>query len=91
MNSEKINTREALLTFEKIQQYGAKTESGYILDGIRAESDFDGYTAFLKNEYVTLTLLFHNKFEFEYTNQRERNLFLEKIEKIARMQGGYKK
>ncbi len=81
---EKVKVRKVLQVFEKIRSYGSPTDDGYMLNGITATTDFDGYSAILKNDYVTLTVLFHNKFTFDYSNKKEKNLFLDKIDVIVK-------
>jgi hypothetical protein len=82
--SEKIKVKQALQAFAKIRNHGIKTESGFVLDGLLAETSIDGYTLKISNDYVNLTILFHNKFYFDYLNNKEKDLFLEKIERIAK-------
>lgn len=81
---DKIHVKEALEVFGKITTRGTKIEDGHVLNGITAKSDFDGYTIVLCNDYVTLTVFFHNKFTFEYTSVKEREVFLEKMAAIKK-------
>jgi len=81
---DKIHVKEALAVFGKITSLGTKTADGYVFNGLTAKSDFDGYTIVLCNDYVSLTVFFHNKFTFEYTSQIERDRFLEKMAAIKK-------
>lgn len=80
--SEKVNIKQALRVFSTIMSEGKRNESdgSYRLQGLVAETDFDGYTATIKNDYVSLSIYFHNKIGFEFSNMKERQLFLDKIE-----------
>ena len=81
---DKIHVKEVLEVFGKITAKGKKTEDGHVLNGITAKSDFDGYTIILCNDYVTLTVFFHNKFTFEYSSSKERDVFLERMTVIKK-------
>ena len=81
---DKIHVKVALEVFGKIAARGKKIEDGHILNGIKATSDFDGYTIVLSNDYAKLTIFFHNKFTFEYSSNKERDNFLEKISLIKK-------
>ncbi|GAB1258799.1 hypothetical protein NBRC116494_33010 [Aurantivibrio plasticivorans] len=85
---EKIDVKFVLHVLEKIVTHGHRDETRefptHQLEGIFASSDLDGYNVVLFNEYVSLTIQFHSKYVFEYNNQRERLLFLEKLEHIQR-------
>ncbi|MFT6791525.1 MAG: hypothetical protein ACJA04_000727 [Cellvibrionaceae bacterium] len=78
--SEKIEVRKALGVIDYIFSEGEKDGDAYVLNGLRAKSDFDGYTVTLMNDYVTLNIYFHNKFRFEYSSKKERDQFLEKMD-----------
>lgn len=80
--SEKVNIKQALRVFSTIMSEGKRDESdgSYHLQGLVAETDFDGYTATIKNDYVSLSIYFHNKIAFEFSNMKERELFLDKLE-----------
>lgn len=81
---DKIRVKEALEVFGKITTKGTKTDDGFVLNGIQAKSDIDGYTIILCNDYVNLTVFFHNKFTFEYSSAKERDLFLERMRAIKK-------
>lgn len=77
--NDKLNIKKALRVFDKVLTQGKRIEDRYQLNGITAYTDFDGYTATLCNDYVRLDIFFHNKINFSYSNDREREIFLEKI------------
>ncbi len=79
---EKINIKRALEAFNIIREQGFKKDGHTIMNGVRASVGFDGYTISLGNDYVNLDIFFHNKFSISYTNRRERDLFLTKLDTI---------
>lgn len=82
--NEKVNLKKALLAFNTIITKGHRNGDEYTLHGLVANTDFDGYTITIRNDYVRLDIFFHNKISFNYSNNREKTLFLEKIETINR-------
>ena len=80
----KIDVKKALRVFEKVVSQGKRYGDEYQLNGISALSDFDGYTIVLRTASASLTIQFHSKFSFEYSNLREMQLFLEKLESLDR-------
>ena len=68
-----------LRVFEKIRNHGEETEQGHQLEGVKAQSDFDGYTVVLTDVQCTLTLFFHNKYEFDYPNSTAREQFEKRL------------
>ncbi|MBT8139681.1 MAG: DUF3081 domain-containing protein [Gammaproteobacteria bacterium] len=79
-----VNIKTALNAFHVIREKGEKTSTGYVYKGITADTDFDGYTIYLKADYVTLTIYFHNKFDVDYANMKELTMFLEKLLSITK-------
>ena len=81
---EKINTLQALNVFEKIMTHGHKTPEGKVLDGVNATGGHDGYTVTLWDEYVSITIHFHNTCTVEHIDKKHFENFLEKIDFIDR-------
>lgn len=81
---DKLDINMALRAFNTIRDQGVERDGAYHLGGVRATSDLDGYTIHLSDEYVTLTIFFHNKFELEHRNARQLDAFVERLENIAR-------
>ena len=76
----KVDIKQALRVFYKIREDGKKVDDDtYTLSGINAFSDYDGYNVSLFNDYVRLDIRFHNSFNFDGSNQREKDAFLQKI------------
>jgi len=51
----------------------------YEFAGIRAANDFDGYTCWLAYKDLTITLLFHGKYDFDYKDEDTLKAFFKKI------------
>ena len=68
-----------LRVFDKIRTKGEQIEQGHQLEGIKAVSDFDGYTVVLSDVQCNLTLFFHNKYEFDYPSGTAREQFEKRI------------
>ena len=75
----KVDVRKALRVFHKIVSCGERVGNDYHLHGLVAYTDFDGYTVTIRNDYVCLSIFFHNRFSIDYSSFKEKTLFLEKI------------
>lgn len=65
------------------QQLSTEGNDGYYYQDMLAWSDFDGYTAYLKYNQVTLTLLFHGKYLLDYPSDAKLAAFIKKLNKLA--------
>lgn len=81
---EKVNVMQALNVFEKIQQYGHTVGEDKYLDGVHANGGHDGYTVTLWDEYVTVTINFHNTCSINHIDKRYFETFLDKLAFIDR-------
>lgn len=72
-----LDSKFLLRVFDKIRLHGDKQEEQYILDGITAYTDLDGYTLYIEDALVKLRFGFHNQYHFDY----EKNDHFEKFEK----------
>jgi hypothetical protein len=79
MDINKVKKRNMLEVFNVITTKGTKTDGVYELLGIRASQDFDGYTCWLTYKDLTVTLLFHGKYDFEYKEKETLKAFFNKI------------
>jgi len=78
--TEKVDIKKSLRVFNQIATKGRRVGDEYLLNGLTAFTDFDGYTVTIKNDYVRLDIFFHNKISLDFSNDKERMLFLQKIE-----------
>ena len=77
-----IDSKLILTVFDKIRQKGQQTEEGHLLDGVKASTDFDGYTLYLSDALVSLSFGFHNQYHFEYESQEQFEQFFKKLSNI---------
>ncbi len=81
----KIDIAVVLRTIARIQTKGTSAGDQKLeYRGLELESDFDGYTVVLRNKDVTLTVLFHNKYDLKFRNRPALDDFYETVTKIAR-------
>ena len=81
---DKIDIRTVLRGVACIQVKGTSAAGdGLIYRGLTLHSDYDGYTVVLSNGQVTLTVLFHNKYELNFKNRPALDDFYETVKKIA--------
>lgn len=80
----RIDVRQALRVFQKVLELGRRKGAATTYKRLDALSDYDGYTIILKDEYVTLTIYFHNKFSLDYSSMQALYAFLGKLEQIDR-------
>ncbi|GGP55097.1 DUF3081 domain-containing protein [Shewanella saliphila] len=93
-----IDIQRALKVFNKVTQYGEKRVTsheegsksiygdGYHLCGISAQTDHDGYTIVLSDAQVSLTVFFHNKYQFEYPTHDALDNFLRRFTDVESYQ-----
>ena len=81
---DKLDIRVALSVFDKVISKGERKEEAFFLDGLYAIPSFDGYTVTLTDEKVTLSILFHNKFNIDYDSQKSFSEFMLKLDRVDR-------
>ncbi|QDE32494.1 MULTISPECIES: DUF3081 family protein [Shewanella] len=91
-----IDIHRALKVFNKITQYGEKRaiesdddghlDHDYWLCGMSAQTDHDGYTISLSDAQASLTVFFHNKYQFEYPTNDALDNFLRRFNDIENYQ-----
>jgi hypothetical protein len=79
-----IDSKFLLSTFEKIRQHGKKDDGKYLLEGVIAYTDFDGYTIYLEDAQVKLSFGFHNQYHFDYESNDHFASFEKKLQSIAK-------
>lgn len=80
-----LDSRFILSVFEKIRQHGEKSGDTYILDGVKAYTDLDGYTVYLEDAFVSLRFGFHNQYHFDYEKSEHLEKFELKLKAISKM------
>ena len=79
MDINKQKQRSMLEAFNVITAKGVKKDGVYEFLGVRAWQDFDGYTCWLSYKDLTVSLLFHGKYSFEYQDKDTLKAFFNKI------------
>ncbi|MGB5445974.1 MAG: DUF3081 family protein [Psychromonas sp.] len=82
MDITKEKKRNLLQAFDLITSKGEKVDGAYEFAGIRAAHDFDGYTCWLSYKDLTISLLFHGKYDFDYQDQETLKAFFNKISRL---------
>lgn len=77
-----LDTKQLLHGYNVICTHGSKNEQYFLLNGIKAWSDFDGYSVYLSNGPVTLSIYFHGKYHAEYQKNDELEHFLKQLRRI---------
>ena len=82
-----VDSKLVLSVFDTIRKHGDTVEhetfgKAHILDGVKAYSDFDGYTLYLEDALVQLSFGFHNTYHFEYESRKHFELFEKKLQAI---------
>ena len=80
----KIDIKQALHVVDIITRKGEKTADGWRYRGLTADTDFDGYTVFLRSSKVELTIFFHNKFTVDCHRATDLDDFIELMKKIEK-------
>ena len=77
-----IESRFLLSVFDKIRNHGVLSDREYLLDGITAYTDHDGYTLFIEDALVKLRFGFHNQYHFDYAKPQHKESFEKKLKAI---------
>ena len=77
-----LESKFLLQVFDKIRQSGEKKDDKYLLNGIVAFTDHDGYTLFIEDAKVKLQFGFHNQYHFDYPSQDAYEQFEKKLKEI---------
>jgi hypothetical protein len=70
-----MNSNLYLYTFNQVLSNGEHYQGRYYFQGLSAWHDFDGYTCYLGYKDLTLTLYFHNRFSFEFSEKSTMSAF----------------
>ena len=77
-----LESKFLLQVFDKIRQSGEKKDDKYLLNGIVAFTDHDGYTLFIEDAKVKLQFGSHNQYRFDYPSQDAYEQFEKKLKEI---------
>jgi len=82
MDVNKLEKRNLLKAFNLITSKGNKSDGAYEFSDIKASHDFDGYTCWLAYKDLTITMLFHGPYRFDYKDKETVDIFFKKISKL---------
>ena len=82
MSNNILKYRDFLFIFNLVSSKGTKLGSECEFLGIRAQHDFDGYTCWLAYKDLTITLLFHGKFDVQFEKKETFNEFYKKVNSL---------
>lgn len=77
-----LDNKFLLQVFDKIRQYGDKKDDRYLLNGITAFTDMDGYTLYVEDPKVKLQYGFHNQYHYDYESKDDIASFEKKLKEI---------
>lgn len=80
--SHLISPKDAIAAYQVIREKGTQQNAAYEYGGITAETDWDGYTVFLKDNHVSMTVYYHYKYQLDYENIEQLDAFRLKIKAI---------
>lgn len=79
---EHFDINHALLVYNKIVSDGEKDQDKYHYKDLTAWSDGNTYTVHMSDGIVTVSIYFHNKYDFDYQNDRQLTAFIDKLNAI---------
>ncbi|ABM03200.1 conserved hypothetical protein [Psychromonas ingrahamii 37] len=82
MYLDKEKKQNLLHILNLVTTKGSKTDSVYELSGIRASYEFDGYTCWLAYRDLTVTLMFHGSYDFDYQHKETREFFFKLVSNL---------
>lgn len=74
-----IDLKQCLSVYDKVTSQGETKDGCYYLDGFKAWTDFDGYNCFLQYQDVTVTLMFHGKYDVQFSHADSLKMFEKKL------------
>ncbi|MCR9258844.1 MAG: DUF3081 domain-containing protein [Pseudomonadaceae bacterium] len=79
----KVDIALALRAYQTVLDNGEREEEGFVYKGLKASTDFDGYTVTLSDGTINLRIYFHNRFAIEPNNGRAVDRFLALLHRVA--------
>ena len=77
-----LDLKNCLSIFDHVLSKGEKVDGGYMFDGLKAWHDFDGYQCYLYYDKVTLTMMFHGKYDVDYPDKAHLDAFEKKLSRF---------
>ncbi|PKF63666.1 DUF3081 domain-containing protein [Psychromonas sp. psych-6C06] len=82
MYLDRLKKQNLLEVFDLITSNGNKVDGVYQFEDINASHDFDGYTCWLSYRDLTVSLLFHGSYDFQYENKETLEQFFKKVSNL---------
>lgn len=79
---KKPDVYQALRVYQKIVEFGLRKSNVFLLNGLTANPGTDEYSITIKDEYVSLDIYFHNRYQLDYHDSQSLMRFLDKIETV---------
>ena len=83
VRERKVDVRLALKAYQAVVDRGERRDGGYHLDGLSAESDFDGYTVAISDGRVRVRVLFHSRVDVDSPSGKALEDFLGRLERVV--------
>lgn len=80
--TDRLKPQEIIAAYQAIREKGTTCNGGYFYKGLTADSDRDGYTVFVSDMNVHMTVYFHYKYKLDYTNKDALEAFKNKIKSV---------
>ena len=74
-----IDLKTCLSVYDRVMSEGKNSGEYREFKGLRAWTDFDGYHCFLQFKDVTVTLMFHGKYDVQFENADSLKMFEKKL------------
>lgn len=78
-----IDVKAVLLIFQHVITNGEQQGEKYHYEELFAWTDFDGYTCYLSDGKVTVTVFFHNKYDIDFETEADLSKFEKNIKRFA--------
>ena len=78
-----IDLKRCLSVYDKITTNGELRDGKYHYQGMEAWTDFDGYTCYLLYADVTVTLMFHGKYDVQFKDNDSLKRFDNKLHELS--------
>lgn len=79
----KIESGLALRVYQKIVDCGERSGEAYVLDGLTASADYDGYAVTLSDGAVSVRVLFHNRVQVEAPSSKALENFRKRLLRVG--------
>jgi len=86
MKISRLKKMNLLHVFNVVTTQGTHANGYYEFAGLRASLDIDGYTCWLSYKDLTVTLLFHGMYDFDYQEKDTLDTFFKKVVHILHEQ-----